>query len=176
MTRIISGATTNGACLASWFLVLSLLIRIGPETCFAQTAGDDDPLSEEAAAAFHALDLYIDSGREPLAAYQVEITYDRAAVRIVGLEGGDPPAYAKAPYFDRAGFRAGRIIVAAFTADDESAPKGRFRAARIHVAVDRGVEPRLDVTLTAAAKPGGERISPKVELRKHQKGLKAGEG
>ena len=112
---------------------------------------------------FLGMDLWVDSGEEALAAYQVEITYDRNSVKIVGLEGGQGGTYKNAPYYDQNGFESGRIIVAAFTTGTD-APRGRTRVARIHVAVEGNVPPELTCRLMAAAKPGGRRISPKVEL------------
>ncbi|MBN2319236.1 MAG: hypothetical protein JXR49_09175 [Acidobacteria bacterium] len=111
---------------------------------------------------FLSVDLWVDSG-EALAAYQVEITYDRNSIRIVGLEGGQVEAYRDAPYYDQKGFESGRIILAAFTTGTD-APKGRTRVAIIHVAVEGNIRPELTCRLMAAAKPGGRRISPKVDL------------
>jgi hypothetical protein len=123
----------------------------------------EEPSTKPEAVTFEAMDLWIDSGGEPLAAYQVEITYDKSSVKIVGLEGGQTSAYTNAPYYDRDGFDSGRIVVAAFTTD-EDAPKGRTRVARIHLAVAGKDEPDLAGKLMAAAKTGGKRITPEVEL------------
>jgi hypothetical protein len=112
---------------------------------------------------FFGMDLWVDSGNEALAAYQVEITYNHSAVKIVGLEGGQAGSYTNAPYYDQKGFESGRIIVAAFTTDKD-APMGRTRVATIHIAVERNAAPDLTCKLMAAAKSGGQRISPGVEL------------
>jgi hypothetical protein len=112
---------------------------------------------------FLGMDLWVDSGNDALAAYQVEITYDRSAVRIVGLEGGQAGSYKNAPYYDQKGFESGRIIVAAFTTGKDT-PKGRTRVATIHIAVEGNATPELTCKLMTAAKSGGQRISPGVEL------------
>jgi hypothetical protein len=112
---------------------------------------------------FLGMDLWIDSGGDGLAAYQVEITYDRRAVRIVGLEGGQSGSYTNAPYYDQKGFESGRIIVAAFTTDQD-APKGRIRVATIHIAVEGNAAPGLTCKLMTAAQSGGRRITPGIEL------------
>ena len=112
---------------------------------------------------FLGMDLWVDSGNEALAAYQVEITYDRSAVKIVGLEGGQAGAYTNAPYYDQKGFESGRIIVAAFTISRD-APKGRTRVATVHIAAEGNATPDLTCKLMTAAKTGGRRISPGVEL------------
>jgi|GEM_PF-2885114 len=113
---------------------------------------------------FCSYDLWLDSGSAPLVAYQLQITYDKGRVRVVGLEGGAAPVYREAPYYDRTGFEAGRIIVAAFTTDHAQAPTGRTRVARIHLAVPRGAVPELGVPLMAAARPGGARCQAAVEV------------
>jgi len=166
MTRNRSAYRVVRCWRAARLLVACLLIGAGARTSFAQTSRENTLSSAKTAFQFRTLDVFVHTGRDPLAAYQVEITYDRKLARIVGLEGGQPPAYTNAPYFDRAGFSAGRIIVAAFTADKDAVPKGEFRIARLHVAVKPGADPAFKISLTTAAKPGGTRIKPRVELRK----------
>jgi hypothetical protein len=112
---------------------------------------------------FFGMDLWVDSGNEALAAYQIEITYNRSSVKIVGLEGGQAGSFANAPYYDQKGFESGRIIVAAFTTDKD-APKGRTRVATIHIAVEGNATPELTGKLMTAAQSGGRRITPGVEL------------
>lgn len=129
--------------------------------CFPLLAGE--AYTEASGIHFLGMDLWVDSGNEALAAYQVEINYEPTLVKIVGIEGGQGDAYADAPYYDQKGFESGRIIVAAFTIRDD-APKGRTRVARIHVAVEGDVEPKLICKLIVAAKPGGQRISSRIEL------------
>ena len=137
-------------------------------------------LSEEQEPAvsfsFRALDLWVDSGKVPLAAYQVAITYDKKQVKILGLEGGPPGPFNAAPYYDDAGKQGGRIVLASFTTDDDRAPAGRTRVGRLHLMVtgdDDG--PACTVKLITAAKPGGERISANVELSKPSAGANEGE-
>jgi hypothetical protein len=121
-------------------------------------------LAREDAVSFRALDLWVDSGKARLAAYQVELAYDAESVKIVGIEGGEAKAFRAAPHYDRKGFEGGRIVVAAFTIDDD-APRGNTRVARIHLAIVGAQRPELSARLVTAAKPGGKRIKPKVKLR-----------
>jgi hypothetical protein len=94
------------------------------------------------AVSFAPVDVYIEAGGERLAAYQIEIAYDRGTTRIVGLEGGESAAFAAAPYYDPAGLAGGRVVLASFVArdgrggEDVSAPSGRTRVARVHLYVD----------------------------------------
>jgi len=131
---------------------------------FVASLRAEEPRTNSAPVTFQSLDLWVDSGSDALAAYQVEITYDAKRVRIVGLEGGETDAFREAPYFDRTGFKGGRIIVAAFTTRDDAAPNGPLRVARIHLAVTGNDAPDVNISLMTAAKPGGERIAPKVTL------------
>jgi hypothetical protein len=109
------------------------------------------------------MDLWLDSGDRPLAAYQVDIRYDKNTTRIVSVEGGETKAFNAAPYYDTKGMEGGRMILAAFTADEE-APTGRTRVARVHLRIEGGRKPSLTVRLTTAATKNGERIKPNVRL------------
>jgi hypothetical protein len=107
---------------------------------------------------FEAVDVFVDSGDVPLAAYQFELAAEVGQITIVGIEGGDPAAFKEAPYYDPAALnRQHRIIVAAFsTARD--LPKGVTRVARVHVYVTGDTEPQYVVALKVAASADGERI------------------
>ena len=113
---------------------------------------------------FLPLDVVVDSGEEKLAAYQIEVTYDASRVKIVGIEGGEAAGFRDAPYYDRKGMTAGRIVIAAFVPDDDAAPSGRTRVARLHLRVEGDGAPDISATLVTAARPGGGRIEPEVEL------------
>jgi hypothetical protein len=131
--------------------------------------GPAAPAGGERAVRFTAADLFLDSGKNRLVAYQVEITYDRERVRVVGLEGGEPRAFSDAPHYDPAGMTGGRIVIAAFTTDDEAAPRGLGRVARLHLRVSGPGDPGLRVKVVTAAKPGGKRIDVKADLRASEK-------
>ncbi len=117
------------------------------------------------APAFRTVDLWLTTTDTALVAYQVEIRYDRARMKIVGLEGGADSPFDAPPHYDPAGLTGGRLVVAALTADDENAPRGRIRVARLHLFVeDADDAPPLAGELVTAARPGGDRITPKVEI------------
>ena len=113
---------------------------------------------------FMPLDIYIDSGDEPLAAYQFELRYDSWAYSIAGIEGGEG-ALAEAPYYDPRGMESGRIVIASFTTDPNPAA-GRVRVATVHVAVDEDVAPEQDfaVTLVVAAGPAENTVRAEIEI------------
>jgi hypothetical protein len=106
---------------------------------------------------FTAVDVYVDSPK-PLAAWQVEIRTDAT---IVGVEGGEPKAYAEPPFYDPKALRGGRIVLAAFTTD-AAPPSGRIRVARLHLQ-ERGASELTAKDIVAAA-PGGAKMDVKVEL------------
>jgi hypothetical protein len=122
------------------------------------------------APAFRVVDLWIEAGENRLAAWQVELRYDRERVKIVGLESGVRDVFGDAPRYDPKGLAGGRIVVAAFVVEDAKAPAGRVLAARLHLAVENtagggGETPRIDARLVTAAVPGGDRFDPAVEVR-----------
>lgn len=111
---------------------------------------------------FRTWALVVDAGEESLAAWQVELAYDPATVRVVGVEGGPSP-WAEAPHYDPKGLEAGRLVVAAFTLAPRP-PVGATRVARIHVQESGWGETAINAKLTAAADPDGRRIGATVRL------------
>ena len=67
---------------------------------------DDAP----AAVRFEYIDIYIDSGDVPLAAYQFELTDAGGSIKIVGIEGGEHEAFATPPYYDPKALKNNRVI------------------------------------------------------------------
>lgn len=104
----------------------------------------------EQEARFVTVEIYAETDGKRLAAWQIEI---ESQAKIVGVEGG--------PYYDPAALQGGRIILAHFTTDPEP-PGGRVHVARLHM-MESG---RTDYVarLMAAAAPGGERITPRIDL------------
>jgi hypothetical protein len=106
---------------------------------------------------FTAVDVYIDSGRRALAAYQFELKATGGDVKIVGVEGGEHAAFQEPPYYDPAALMQQWIIIAAFNTGNDL-PAGRTRVARIHLRVAGPVEPEYSVELEAAGSRDGHRI------------------
>jgi hypothetical protein len=111
---------------------------------------------------FRTWALVVDSADEPLAAWQVELLHDPAAVKIVGVEGGRAP-WQEAPHYDPKGLEGGRLVVAAFILAPHP-PAGATRVARIHVQEGGWGENSVRAKLTAAADPDGRRIGATVRL------------
>jgi hypothetical protein len=113
---------------------------------------------------FKTANIVIDTNNQPIAAYQVELLYDRERVIIVGLEGGAIDGFGEPPFYDRIGLEGGRIILAAFILDDSKAPQGKICVSRIHLRV-AGAQPIvLSARVITAAKPGGDSINISAEV------------
>jgi hypothetical protein len=120
---------------------------------------DDAPLptiTTEASSRFAFVDAYIDSKDQPLAAYQFELSAQGPGVTLVGVEGGDAPAFADPPYYDPKANLQNRIIIAAFNTG-ANLPHGRTRVARVMVRLTGtgGAKwsAKLDVAASAEARP-----------------------
>ena len=59
----------------------------------------------ESKVRFAPVDVYLDSGSRPLAAYQFELKVTQGKVKIVGVEGGEHEAFREAPYYDPAALK-----------------------------------------------------------------------
>jgi len=115
---------------------------------------------------FISLDIHIDSGDTPLAAYQFELTAATGQFKIVGLEGGEHTAFAKPPYYDKKALSDStkdhdRVIVAAFDTGDDL-PTGSTRVARVHVQITWEPTPDFAVKLIVAASDDGEPLDATV--------------
>ena len=112
---------------------------------------------------FTVLELEVDSGKHSLAAYQIELKYGDQ-LKIISIEGGEK-AFSVAPNYQKKKPVESRLILAAFNLNDSMAPKGRTIVCRIHI-MYRGDEiPKIDLSLMAAAKVGGQRIPLKMRLK-----------
>jgi hypothetical protein len=125
--------------------------------CVAVPTLAQEAAEDAARVRFAAVDVYVDSGRQPLAAYQFELKATAGDVQIVGIEGGEHAAFREAPYYDPAAMMQHRVIIAAFSTGKDL-PTGRTRVARVHVRVAGATEPEYAIELEAAASPDGQRI------------------
>jgi len=116
---------------------------------------------------FAAVDVYLDSA-EPVAAWQFELD-DRAGVmKVVGVEQGDSPAYARAPYYDREAVRLGdadRIIVADYSlANAVELPSGRVRVATVHLMLNSDDDADFSLFLVTATTYDGVVTDARISL------------
>ena len=90
---------------------------------------------------------------------------DAGQIKIVGVEGGEHPAFKDAPYYDPAALMNERIIIAAFNTGADL-PTGRTRIATIHLQIIGDAEPKYELSLTTAADANGENLPAEITLEK----------
>lgn len=135
--------------LAPIWMVLALLLSPS-----GGASGGDVP-----AVRFTTVNIVLDAGDTPLAAYQIEFKATTAGVAIVGIEGGEHPAFSEPPYYDPKAIQQERVILASFnTADASELPTGKTRVATIHLQISGDAPPRYTIDLAVAADAQGGRI------------------
>jgi len=118
------------------------------------------PADEEGRSSFRVVDIYVDSKGAPLAAYQLGLSITNAGAKIVGIEGGEHPAFREPPGYDPKAMQHERVILAAFnTGPSDELPKGKTRVATIHLEAmgDEAIQCILKVQ--TAANPEGRKIA-----------------
>jgi len=114
---------------------------------------------------FDAIDVFVLTGDEPIAAYQLDLTAAKGNVTIVGIEGGDSDVFAAPPFYDPLAIQNDRVIIAYFSTSNVSAlPSGKVRIATIHVQITGDVVPEYDAKLTVAATVDGKPIDAELLL------------
>lgn len=143
----------------------SLLIAAG-----AVGSSDSSPsrVADDASVHFEAIEVYLDSGDIPLAAYQFELSAAAGDMKIVGIENGGHPAFTNPPRYDRQAAEAGRsdrIIIADFSTNEpDTLPTGKTRLATIHVQITSDAD--FEIKLQAAADADGKKFQPNLTYRK----------
>ncbi len=141
--------------LTSIFLIVPVLARQSEQDMTAQPK-----------VRFAPLHIYLDSGNQPLAAFQFELKAAAGQIKIVGVEGGQHKAFKEAPYYDKAAlYKSNRIIIAAFNTGRDL-PKGRTRIATIHLHIIGEAEPDYELKLTVAADANAKEIPAKISFEK----------
>ena len=134
---------------------LMFLICVLAAPLFAQ-----QPADEEGRGSFRVVDIYVDSKGAPLAAYQLRFSMTNTNAKIVGIEGGEHPAFREPPMYDPKAMQHERVIIAAFnTAPSDELPKGKTRVATIHVAAIGGDALQCILKVHTAANPEGNKIA-----------------
>ena len=141
-------------------LVPALVMQNAGETPAPQTR-EAAPVTRPGAVGnvqFKAIDVFVDSKDQLLAAYQFELHATAGDVKIVGIEGGEHAAYKQAPFYDPKAMMRDRVIVAAYSTSGDL-PAGKTRVARVHVRVAGDVEAKYELKLTASASKEGKSIA-----------------
>ncbi len=120
------------------------------------------PPTEPSTARYAWVDAWIDPHGKPLAAYQFELkSSGGGAVTLVGVEGGEHPAFAPPPYYDSKANVQKRIVIAGFNTGDDL-PHGRTRVARVMVRVTG--KPTYSATLQVAASQEAKPIDAELSV------------
>ena len=123
---------------------------------FAQTASTNN-------VHFQTVDVFVDSKAAALAAYQLEFTVTSGNAKIVGIEGGEHPAFAEAPFYDPKAIQHERVILAAFsTQPADKLPTGKTRVATIHLQTSGENELKFEIKPQTAASSDGKKIAVNV--------------
>ena len=117
------------------------------------------PATEEGRIRFRAVDIYVDSKASPLAAYQLEFAATNGVAKIVGIEGGEQPAFHEPPFYDPTAMKHERVILAAFSTETaDKLPTGKTRVATVHLEVVGAIEPEFALELQVAGNLDGTKI------------------
>jgi hypothetical protein len=150
------------SCLASLLVIIfGLAVELRAQ----------EPAVEEGRSRFCAVDIFVDSGSTPLAAYQLRFAVTNGTAKIVGIEGGEHPAFRQPPYYDPKAIQNEVAIIASFNiAPPAELPTGKHRVATIHLRTTGTTPPRFEVKLQTAADAQGNKIAclPTFEERKTQ--------
>jgi hypothetical protein len=125
--------------------------------------GQDGQAQRQSAVGFKAIDVFIDSREQPLAAYQFELKVTAGDVKLVGVEGGEHAAFQSPPYYDPKALAQQRIVVAAFNTSSEL-PRGRTRVARLMVQVRGAVTPAYEAAIQVAASAEAKEIPAGISV------------
>lgn len=140
----------------AWWRVLGVVLFLGATLALSAATGPER-------GRFQVLHVYLEGGKEPLAAYQLLLHATNGAVRIVGIEGGEAGPFQDPPFYDPKAIQQDRVILAAFSTRPKSElPTGRVRVATLHLFVTGEAPPAFEAKLRAAATHGGARIGPTV--------------
>ncbi len=113
---------------------------------------------------FVTVDVFIDSGETPLAAYQIDLWATSAGGRVLlaGIEGGEHQAFREPAHYDPRALHAeeafDHVVLAAFSTGKDL-PSGRTRVATLHYQAPNGG----DVTLQVESVIAGDRDARPVE-------------
>lgn len=125
--------------------------------------------TNQAQVRFEAADIYVDSNNKPLAAYQLELSITGADAKIVGIEGGEVPAFSEPPFYDPKAMQHERVVIAAFSTNNVARlPRGKVRVATIHFETSLPAEPEFRLKLHTAAGPDGNRIPAEASVKERQ--------
>jgi hypothetical protein len=163
LTKAAEGRRTPGRWRAVATSILSAMLFV------SRLASAQQPITNDSPVQFRAVDIYIDSKDKALAAYQLTFSVANGGAKIVGIEGGDRPAFAEPPYYDPKAMQQERVIIAAFSTNAVNAlPTGKTRVATIHLQLNSATQPEFNLKLQAAADADGNRIKAETSVEERK--------
>lgn len=148
---------------AASIVLWALLVGLAGATLAGPAEDATGSLPSASVSRFAFVDAYIDSGNVPLAAYQFELSASGPGVTLVGVEGGDAPAFAEPPYYDPQANLQNRIIIAAYNTGSDL-PRGRSRVARIMVRLSGASHANWSAKLDVAASSDAKPVSAQIQV------------
>lgn len=145
-------------------ILMMLLLGVSWLGCPVRAEAIPQTRATTQAVRFGYVDILVDPGGVPLAAYQFELKATESDATIVGVEGGDVPAFRDAPFYDPQALKQGRIIIAAYSTSD-ALPAGAVRVARVHLQIAGPGRPIYQVRLMAAGDREGNAIRAIAAIR-----------
>jgi hypothetical protein len=115
---------------------------------------------------FITMDVFINSQSQPLAAYQLQLAATNGVAKIVGIEGGEHPAFREAPHYDPKAMQSDRVIIAGYSTENQL-PVGKTRVATIHLQVT-GDSPQFGIHLETAGNTAGNRIEAEATFEERK--------
>ena len=114
------------------------------------------------------VDIYLDTGSHPLAAYTIELRYDPQVVAVLDVSHPGRGGFPGTPMVEPASFARGVTrIVGLHTG--ASLPRGRVRVARVHFRpASASGSSSLSVSILGIYGPGGKPINGQAVLTHHR--------
>jgi hypothetical protein len=106
---------------------------------------------------FGTIVVTLDPQGAELAGWQLRADFGKSDARIVGIEGGEHPAYAAPPHYDPRALNTGEIVLAALSSHEEL-PNESTVVAILHIEHDRSGLPPLEVSEVVAVDADGNEI------------------
>jgi hypothetical protein len=150
----------SAECNSARQQIKNLRYTVGLIACLALSVGSlfaQQPRTNN--VRFLAVDVFVDSKGQPLAAYQLEFTVTNGNAKIVGIEGGEHPAFREAPHYDAKAMQQERVIMATFsTKPVNQLPTSKTRVATVHLQIIGTTMPTFESKIQTAADDQGNKI------------------
>jgi hypothetical protein len=169
---VLARGIRDGRTGTTWDINRDAVVDANDVSAIAQLAvrTGTQPKQKIEGASFRVIDIFLDPKGKSLGAYQLGWKVTTQNARIVGIEGGDHPAFRNPPQYDPRAIQGERLVVAAFNAGAEkSLPRGRIRIGSIHIEAAPSAICRFEIENLEAADVQGRRISVTAQSAERRK-------